>query len=309
MLVLGQNSLTDDIIREISLYAAPGSTITVASAQAVPAQTEAGGLHVRTVQADVHRREALEALLTNAPNCVIVLSESGEGDADARTLTLLLQLSHYYRDHDRPPVVISEMLSKKNQELASVARVNDFVIGTNLASLILTQVSQNRLLATLFDELLTDEGSEIYIKPASLFVNIDSPVPLFTLAAATATAGQPLLGLRLRQPDGGYTVLVNPDKEQSMLLRPHRDDPNPRGVCPYHGMLRLLPMGLPRIAETPFNGGMQPRRGGCPLWESPATVLRSSVLENRPHRTGYAVSQERPVRGGCPPWESPANML
>ena len=115
-------------------------------------------------------------------------------------------------------IVVSEMLSKKNQALASCAHVNDFVIGTNLASLILTQVSQNRLLAPLFDELLTDEGSEIYIKPASLFVNIDTPVPLFTLAAATAAAGQPLLGLRLRQPDGGYTVLVNPDKEQSMPL-------------------------------------------------------------------------------------------
>lgn len=212
LLVLGQNPLTEDIIREISLYAAPDATLTVASASAAPGETRLRELAVRAVRCDVLNREALWALLAQEPDCVIVLAEDGQGDADARTLTVLLQLSHYYRDRPDAPVVVSEMRSKKNQALASVARVNDFVVGSNLASLVLTQIALNRSLNALFDELLTDEGNEIYIKPLRQFVDPAVPVDLYTLAAATAQTGQQLLGLRLQQPDGRFTVLLNPDK-------------------------------------------------------------------------------------------------
>ena len=105
------------------------------------------------------------------------------------------------------------MLSKKNQALATCAHVNDFVIGTNLASLVLTQVAQNRLLNPLFDELLTDAGSEIFIKPVDLFVETGVEMNLYTLTAAAAQTGQMLLGLRLRREDGGFEVRINPDKE------------------------------------------------------------------------------------------------
>ena len=219
VLMLGVNRLTDDIIREIASYAAQGSTLTVASALVTAVEERVGNLRVRRVACDVFDRRALAPLLTEQPDCVIVLSE-GEDDADARTLTVLLQLSHYYRDREAAPVVVSEMRAKKNQALASVARVNDFVIGTNLASLILTQVSQNRSLNALFDELLTEEGSEIYIKPVRLFVETGVPVGLYTLAAATAQAGQMLLGLRLRQADGTYRVMLNPDKETAVTFGP-----------------------------------------------------------------------------------------
>ena len=220
LLVLGQNPLTEDIIREISLYAAPGATLTVASASAAPGETRLRELAVRAVRCDVLNREALWALLAQKPDCVIVLAEDDQGDADARTLTVLLQLSHYYRDQPDAPVVVSEMRSKKNQALASVARVNDFVVGSNLASLVLTQISLNRSLNALFDELLTDEGNEIYIKPLRQFVDPAVPVDLYTLAAATAQTGQQLLGLRLQKPDGRFAVLLNPDKGQHFDFGP-----------------------------------------------------------------------------------------
>ncbi|HNW87339.1 MAG TPA: hypothetical protein PLP25_07020 [Candidatus Limiplasma sp.] len=219
LLILGINRLTDDIIWEIDQYAAEGSTLTVASENAADGQTQLSRLNVQYKSCDVYKREALEALLAEKPDCIIVLSEEGEGDADARTLTILLQLSYYYRANPDSVIVVSEMLSKKNQELASVAHVNDFVIGTNLASLILTQVSQNRLLNPLFDELLTDAGSEIYIKPTNLFVPSGVPVSLYTLASATAGAKQPMLGLRLCRDDGSFDVLTNPDKEQTLVFR------------------------------------------------------------------------------------------
>ena len=220
LLILGMNRLTDDIVREVAQFAAEGSVLTVASELAETGETKLNGLTVRTAHCDVHSRAQLEALLTDTPDCVIVLSEPCEGDADARTLTVLLQLSHYYRGRTDAPVVVSEMRAKKNQALAACARVNDFVIGTNLAALILTQVSQNRLLNGLFDELLTDAGSELYIKPVSLFVETGVEMSLYTLAAGAAQAGQMLLGLRLKREDGGFEVMINPDKEGKYVFKP-----------------------------------------------------------------------------------------
>jgi len=220
VLMLGYSALSEAIAREIATYASEGSVLTVASVRAPAGEAALGGLAVRRTAADIHRIEVLEALLAEAPDCVLVLAEDGGGDADARTLALLLQLSRYYRLHPRPVLIVSEMLLKKNQALAACARVNDFVVGSNLAALVLTQVAQNRLMHPLFNELLTDEGNEIYIRPVSLFVELGVPVNLYTLAAATALSGQLLLGLRLCRADGRYVVLVNPDKEEMRVFSP-----------------------------------------------------------------------------------------
>ncbi len=221
LLILGMNQLTDDIVREISLFAAEGSVLTVASGQLRAGEERAGGLQVKYTPCDVYDRAALTELLgAAAPDCIIVLSEPCEGDADARTLAILLQLSHYYREDPERVIVVSEMRAKKNQALASCAHVNDFVIGSNLAALVLTQVAQNRLLNSLFDELLTDAGSELYVRPARLFVETGVPVTLFTVAAATAQAGQMLMGLRLREADGRFTVRVNPPKDEDVVFGP-----------------------------------------------------------------------------------------
>lgn len=213
LLMLGYSELTEPIIREITMYAAEGSALTVASAFVPEGPDPSANLSVHREKVDIHQAEKLEKVLSDELDGILVLAEDGEGDPDARTLTLLLQLSRHYRGQKHAPLIVSEMRRKKNQALAACTRVNDFVIGSNLAALVLTQVSQNRLLHPLFNELLTDEGNEIYIKPVSLYVETGAPVNLYTLAAAVAQSGQMLIGLRLRREEGGYDVRVNPDKE------------------------------------------------------------------------------------------------
>ncbi|MEG1570518.1 MAG: TrkA C-terminal domain-containing protein [Clostridia bacterium] len=223
ILILGYNHLTADIVNEIGQYAAKGSSLTVASPyQELDAELGAfsfPNLAIRSRCCNIFTRVMLESVLACKPDCIIVLSDDGEAeDADAKTLTLLLQLSHYYQNSTDGVTIVSEMKTKEHQELASCAKVNDFVIGSNLVSLIMTQVSQNRLLNPLFDELLTDEGCEIYIKPAAYFAPIGEPVSLYTLAYSTARAEQMLLGLRLSRENGGFDILINPDKSQEIVF-------------------------------------------------------------------------------------------
>lgn len=214
-LLFGYTRLTGDIIEEIAKYAAEGSTLTVASTHVTAGEETIGPLRVCREPCDVFYGCRIEELLDSKPDRIIVLAEENGVDEDARTLTILLRLNRYYRQKHDGVVVVSEMLRKKSQALAACAHVNDFVIGTNLAALVLTQVSQNRAINPLFEELLTDEGCEIYIKPVRLFAETGVPMNLYTLTAATALAGQQFLGLRLQKPNGEYTIRLNPDKEET----------------------------------------------------------------------------------------------
>jgi ion channel POLLUX/CASTOR len=218
LLILGNSPHTENIIGEIAQYAREGSTLTVASEGVIAGEQRHGGLLVRFVPGSAHRLETMEALLAEEPDCVTVLAEDGVQDADARTLTLLLQLSRYYREHPGRAMIVSEMQSKKNQALAACARVNDFVVGTNIASLVLTQVARDRSLHALFDDLLTDEGNEIYIRPVGRYIHTGVPVNLYTLAAAAMQCGQAFIGLRLLRTDGGYDVRINPDKAETVVF-------------------------------------------------------------------------------------------
>ena len=90
--------------------------------------------------------------------------------ADARTLVTLLHLRDIADDGGAGFSIVSEMLDERNRQLAEVTRVDDVIVSDKIISLMLTQISENRELAEVFDELFAAEGSEIYLRPASDYV-------------------------------------------------------------------------------------------------------------------------------------------
>ena len=109
------------------------------------------------------------------------------------------------------------MRSVDNQKLASQARVDDFVIGSNFASLILAQISENPKILPLIDELLDADGSEMYMKPASNYVSIGVPVDSYILTESAARKGEIYLGYRHIGETKG-NVVVNPNKEDLIVF-------------------------------------------------------------------------------------------
>ena len=109
------------------------------------------------------------------------------------------------------------MRSVDNQRLASQARVDDFVIGSNFASLIMAQISENPNMMPLIDDLLDESGSEMYMKPASDYVPVGVPVDSYILAESAARKGEIYLGYR--HNDSVRTdVIVNPYKEETIIF-------------------------------------------------------------------------------------------
>lgn len=173
---------------------------------------------------DTSSRAALEALDIPAYDHVLVLGYSDHmapQPADTRTLVTLLQLRKIAEQAGKHIGVVSEMTDVRNRELAEVTRADDFVVSNKLVSLMLAQASENEAMAAIFDDLLDEEGSEIYMRPVADYVSIDKPVNFYTIALSALRRGEVAIGYRRQRQDdpdhrklGG--VVVNPPKSEAL---------------------------------------------------------------------------------------------
>jgi hypothetical protein len=176
---------------------------------------------------DTSNRAALDALDIPAYDHVLVLGYSDHmapQPADTRTLVTLLQLRKIAEEAGVHISIVSEMTDVRNRELAAVTRADDFVVSNKLVSLMLAQASENELMAAIFDELLDEDGSEIYMRPVKDYVSIDKPLSFYTICLAALRRGEVAIGYRKQHEGiadhrnlGG--VVVNPKKSDLLSFR------------------------------------------------------------------------------------------
>jgi len=186
-----------------------------AEVSALPA---GGNLRVDFRVGDVTDRDLLDALEVASYNHVIALTPpvADPQEADSRSLITLLHLRDIVDRAGREEVsIVSEMRDVRNRELAAVTRADDFIVSDRLVSL-MAQVSENRELMPLFEDIFDPEGSEIYLKPAVDYVAPGKAVNFYTVVDAARRRGEVAMGYRLKahssDPEKAYGVVVNPDK-------------------------------------------------------------------------------------------------
>jgi len=81
-----------------------------------------------------------------------------------------------------------------------IQKADDFVVSNRLVSLMLAQASENQYLAAIFDDLLDEEGSGIYMRPVGDYVAIDQPVTFWTIAESARLRGEVAIGYRASVP-------------------------------------------------------------------------------------------------------------
>jgi hypothetical protein len=146
--------------------------------------------------------------------------------ADTRTLITLLHLRKLSERLGTHISVVSEMIDIRNRELAEVTRADDFVVSNKLVSLMLAQASENEYLSSIFDDLLEEDGSEIYMRPVGDYVDLSGPVTFYTIAEAARQRGETVIGYRRKRESEGNDdrnmggVVVNPNKSGSIEYLP-----------------------------------------------------------------------------------------
>ncbi|MDN5849877.1 MAG: NAD-binding protein [Nitrococcus sp.] len=232
-LILGWNTRGIEIIRELDHYVAPGSEVTVVAdsegAEEQASMNSASLANQRVIFQNGHitDRRLLDSLSVCAYDHIITLSYSDtleNQQADAQTLITLLHLRDISEKQGQPIAIVSEMLDMRNRKLAEVARADDFIVSDKLISLMISQVSENKDLMAVFQDLFDPEGVELYLKYADEYVKPGVPVNFYTVVEAARRRGEIALGYRKVSLAGdasqAYGVAVNPPKSKSVSFDP-----------------------------------------------------------------------------------------
>ncbi len=225
VLIVGVQPILKHVLNEYAEYLKEGSTIYVVDKASsfdafVPTQTKnllaKSGINVEVLVDILDSRDSVDSLLEKvSPDCALVLVDHDASDPtaeDERVIRMLIYMRAYRSRSDKRFSITSEMLLPQNKELAATVESDDFIISRHFASLLMAQVSQNRNLSSVFETLLTSEGFEIYMKPASWYVPLEEPVDLISAGESVANRGEVFIGIK-QKIDGSYMVAdINPSK-------------------------------------------------------------------------------------------------
>jgi ion channel POLLUX/CASTOR len=226
-LLLGWNRRAPLIASELSRFVAPGSMLTIVAdtpdlaAKARHISLNGTNLALDIREGDSSSRNEIRALDPLSYDHVLVLGYNEDLDpqpADTRTLVTLLHLRQIAESAGRHSSVVSEMIDIRNRELAEVSKADDFVVSNKLVSLMLAQAAENEYITRIFGCLLDENGSELYLKPASDYVEPGAEVDFYTVTIAAMLQGQTAIGYRRRNDAGIWSVKINPSKSAKVTF-------------------------------------------------------------------------------------------
>lgn len=232
-LILGWNHVGPSMLRELDQYVANSSEVLIVADMpelSVSLDDLNAGMKNQQItfqSGDTRDQATLEGLSLAGFEHIILLCYSDtldEQTADAYTLMTLLHLRAIAEKLGRPLSIVSEMLDPRNRDLAQVTKADDFIVSDRFTSLILSQLSENRDLEPVFQDLFDADGSELYLRPATNYVAADTPVSFYTVIEAASQRGEVALGYRLmahaNDSTKDYGVKVNPLKSKSVTFGP-----------------------------------------------------------------------------------------
>ena len=225
ILMLGWNKRAKVIIREMDNYVGNGSYMKVVSTydsdqeSIIEMAKSLKNIKLEFEQADTTAGEVIDSLDITTYDSVQLLCYKEEldvQDGDAQTLISLLHIRRIMESTGKELKIVSEMLDVRNRDLAEVTKADDFIVSDKLISLMMSQVSENKYLMRVFEDLLDADGSEIYLKPIGDYVIAGEDVDFYTVMESARRKGQTAIGYRIASQafDSGhaYGVVVNPKK-------------------------------------------------------------------------------------------------
>lgn len=194
-------------------------------------QQQLSQLKITLIEKSPMKSETLISLRPFTYDNIIILSQGGDSvdpeKTDSETIIILLLLRAIFKDHPDEvgsTKLITEVMDSDNQELISKAGVNDFIISNRFVSNILAQVSEEADIKGVYDDLFQEDGSEIYLKPVSLyFEHIPDVVSFADLMAIAQKRKEICLGVRIHKYsediDNNFGVKLIPEKNIQYALQ------------------------------------------------------------------------------------------
>jgi len=237
-LIIGWTPKVETVLEQYADYVLAGSVIDImlrAPSPNVRQEIERINQDLPDVKINLFEEDPLttEGLLAVHPftyDNIIILSQGDENDdaerTDSETIVILLLLRNIFRDHPEEAgrtKLITEVLDSDNQALVARTGVNDFIISNRFVSMLLSQISEDADIKRVYDDLFEEDGSEIYIKPASLyFKEFPVEVTYADMIRIAQKRDEVCLGVKIKEHENdisrNFGVKLIPDKNVSYTL-------------------------------------------------------------------------------------------
>lgn len=226
LLVCGYRSDLGRLIDEFDRYVAPGSEVRIMTSghgDEIHQLTKSARqvLRVDAIDADPTDPAALSEVMREAADAVLIVADDTEDpqEADARTVITLLLLRDLVQDRPvaEQPRLISEILDPRTKDLVSNDQSTDFVVSSEITSMLLAQVSENRELNSVFADLFDPDGNELYLKNVAGYALPGVPTSWMAVQAVAAARGEVALGAY--RP--GCAPVLGPNQTAPMVFTPH----------------------------------------------------------------------------------------
>lgn len=220
LLVIGSNPMLPAILKEYDCYVDEGTRVVIVTEE----ELDLSDQEYRYIRPEIRvepfvNRTRMDELLTEDLDNVLILSNNqmDEEEADARTLLSLIYIWDALKNKNHRVSITSEMKKTINQRLATRSRGDDFVIGSNIVNLLMTQIAENRELTALFEDILDEEGSELYMKPIENYVKLNVPVDFYTVTESASRQGHIAIGYKKIVNDE-LEIVTNPSKKEEVIF-------------------------------------------------------------------------------------------
>jgi len=224
-LLLGWNKNASTIITELDEYVSKKSSVHILCEEEI----DLSGITVKNLSlknqvGKITRSKVLEEIHPENFDHIILLSnnEIEIQESDAQTLICLLHLRNIGSKYNKSLSIVSEMRDLRNREIGLVTRADDFIIGDNIISLMLSQLSENKELKQVFDSLFNSEGSEIYLKSMEDYIKTGERVNFYTLLEVAAQRNETAIGYRKiefkESSKDNFGVVINPKKSEEVMF-------------------------------------------------------------------------------------------
>lgn len=240
-LLIGWNEKVPTIISEYNDYVLDGSEIDVmikehddyVEARIQRLNEELDSVTVRLLVNDPTRIESLRSVEPFRYDNIIILSQTAElsdpETTDSETIVILLLLRQIFEDAPADAglstKIITEVMDSENQELVARAGVNDFIISNRFVSTILAQISEESDIKRVYDDLFSEDGSEIYLKPARLyFTSFPAEVTFADMMRIAQKRKEVCIGVKIKAAEKdmskNFGVKLIPEKNVGYQLQP-----------------------------------------------------------------------------------------
>ena len=223
LVVIGYNETLGTILRELPERRYDVTVITdrVEDARkAAEGIRDRGEIHVTVEDTDLSDILTLEGIVSPM-NYVVLLSNRRLDDdaADTEIMLLLFKLHDIRERLQLEFTVTAEMKREKNRGLIFLKDPTDFIIASNISSMMLAQIAGNYRLRRLFAELLSNKGSEIYLRPADALGCDGETLTIREIRHRAIEYNYLVIGYQKRDKRGRRDLHMNPDPGQTVTLQ------------------------------------------------------------------------------------------